>query len=330
MESKNDSVYDNFKQMSCKYFDNPKKFIHLDLLKSILNNLLIDYDSKNIVYTLCLDQWLIVLNKNDCDDHLLSGGALVSKDDKLQVIGIVNIYDFHFRNIIYDLKNGQKPIYFIVKNFIDIREILHLNFTDDLNVLVNDVKNISNDNLRLEVLKSLYSEYIEDPEYVYKNCEDMYVIILKKRENTITNETRISLINPLHAKYRANTLDVVKVINVITLLQTDVTTCSSHNSHNEIEYRQGITVSTEFDKNINRVCSKGIHYFKSIDCAFYYRQFKDNFTGLYYTWSMYGKLTHIDLYNNGVFIKNKYDWPRGHSIMKYDEHLNGDKIKIFF
>ena len=150
-----------------------------------------------------------------------------------------------------------------------------------LNDIKDDIKiDLSNN---LDKLKEECKEYLDDSEYVYKICSNC-IVVMKKLQDTRTNENRINVANSLYAKFRADKLYVVKIINSNNMeLIKEVT---NNNYYIKITYKcDEIIVPDIFDENINEVCSSGIHYFKTIDAAFYYRdQLPTQFTGKWVCW----------------------------------------------
>src|SRR5579872_7449727 len=75
----------------------------------------------------------------------------------------------------------------------------------------------------LRALKKQCGRYLRCIDYVYKGCifdDDPYLIVLKKRSKTKSNETRKNVTNSLYAEFRADTLDVIAIINICNPQQT--------------------------------------------------------------------------------------------------------------
>src|SRR5947208_9282211 len=68
----------------------------------------------------------------------------------------------------------------------------------------------------LDYVKSKYKHYTNDPSCVYKMCDDMWIVIMRKLSNTITNETRENVEDMMCAKFRANMLEVLEIVNIHT------------------------------------------------------------------------------------------------------------------
>jgi len=126
-----------------------------------------------------------------------------------------------------------------------------------------DVKIINN---ILNGIKEKYSEYTNNEIYVYKKCRDDLIVILEKFNDSRTNEKR-AVFNSNYAKYRADKLKVVYIFDITDLSKRDIAISESDKS---FIYRIGEVVSTKYEMSINSVCSYGIHYFKTIDAAYYY------------------------------------------------------------
>lgn len=123
------------------------------------------------------------------------------------------------------------------------------------------------DNILANIL-NIYSAYTQDPRYVYKKCRDDYMVILKKPLDIMTNENRKSVKNPLFAKFRADKLDVMLIFNTIEPTKTITIAYSIFDC--DFKYDVGKQISETYDTNDEIICGQGIHYFKTIEAAFYY------------------------------------------------------------
>ena len=126
-----------------------------------------------------------------------------------------------------------------------------------------DVKNI-NDSI-LNGIKEKYAEYVNNTIYVYKKCKDDLIVILEKLSYSRTNEER-AVFNPNYAKYRADELKVVYIFNINDLSKHNIS-ISMYDLN--FTYIIGKIVYASYDTQ-SFVCSTGIHYFKTIDAAYYY------------------------------------------------------------
>ena len=104
---------------------------------------------------------------------------------------------------------------------------------------------------------------------VFKSCSRNWIVVLQKLDDTICNEHRTNVVNPLFAKYRANKLKVLDIFNKFTHKTTDTVTNSIHTA-TTIEYSVGKNVCADkYDLNENNICTTGIHYFKHPEVAYY-------------------------------------------------------------
>ena len=211
------------------------------------------------------------------------------------------------------------------KNQLDcLKRRFKQNFDDRVYKLCDD---------QLDCLKIVYKQYIDDPDCVYKLCDDQWLVIMKKITNgknkiTITNESRENVYDPLYAKFRANILDVVVIVSIKTMktvkyLYHRYVDPNNRNGHPiSIMYNVGETVEPDkFDQDLEKVCSSGVHYFKTLDRAYYYRGLPLIYTGRLIEWYDDGckelEGTYIDgkrhgdwsyWYDNGrINIEEQYD-----------------------
>jgi antitoxin component YwqK of YwqJK toxin-antitoxin module len=134
--------------------------------------------------------------------------------------------------------------------------------------------------------------------YIFKSCCRNWIVVLKKLEDTKSNESRCDITNPLYVKYRANKLLVVDIIHKITGQTVDKITNSVY-IKNTIKYEKGLIVQvSNFDENLNNICTSGIHYFKTPEMAYYY-EFSKITNGVFKTWYDNGQLETEYMYKNG-------------------------------
>lgn len=146
------------------------------------------------------------------------------------------------------------------------------------------------------------------PEYVYKSCCENsgpnYLVILEKLEDTLTNEARTGVVDATYAKFRADKLKVVGIIDtsypdkkpaMITHVNKDL--------GKSLVYIVGqIVLPDHFDPDIDVVCATGIHYFKSLEAAFFYNiRNTIRYTGPLKHWHDNGQLKKRYNYVNGEF-----------------------------
>ena len=171
-------------------------------------------------------------------------------------------------------------------------------------------------------VQQLYSKYIVDPQYVYKSCGD-YVVVMKLLEDTKTNLNRNDITDPTNAKYRADKLYTELIFNKFDPNKTVHSISNTFYYKNKITYMvNSITYPDSFDNDLDKVCTNGIHFFKSIERALLWElDFnKILYTGEYKTYYENGqiksKCNYIDselcgeyivYYENGhIYIKCNY------------------------
>ena len=131
-----------------------------------------------------------------------------------------------------------------------------------------------------------------DASFVFKSCQKEWIVILQKINNTITNESRTNVIDHIYAKFRGNHFLVVDIINKFDINKHIDEITNSYYAYDIINYKKGeIVKSNSFDEDLINVCSNGIHYFKSIEPAFYYEVGGlKNKNGIYKEWYDNGQI----------------------------------------
>lgn len=125
--------------------------------------------------------------------------------------------------------------------------------------------------------------YIFDPKYVFKSTEDS-LIVLEKLPSTLTNQMRTLTENgdPNYAKYRANELKVIVIFDRYNPSETKEKTNSIFKKTFAYESGKIVKALSYGEKELNekyfedegnneRVCTFGIHYYKTIEAAFYHQ-----------------------------------------------------------
>jgi hypothetical protein len=168
-------------------------------------------------------------------------------------------------------------------------------------------------------IKTIHSKYITNPNYVYKSCQKKWIIIMKKLPHTLTNENRIQIYNRKFALYRGDSF----IIELIFDKFNPTKTCDFLSEQIKRDYYvdfvpKEVVQVFGFDTNIDIIYAKGIHYYKSIEPAFYQglEQCKIILNGIYMSW-----------YNNGT-KDSEYNYKDGKIDGLYTEwNAFGFKIK---
>jgi len=165
---------------------------------------------------------------------------------------------------------------------------------------VNDIHNISVSQFK-DLHKIIYT-FLRDDIYVYKVCNDKWLIIMKYVPGCVNNENRKTYCAK-NAKYRGSKFEVVMIINIedpsktINKLENTYTN-SIFESKIVYEVHKIVEPEKEFDKIIDNVCSSGIHYFKNIFRALGWRDRPLNFTGKWIYYDDDGEIFSVFEYSN--------------------------------
>jgi len=171
------------------------------------------------------------------------------------------------------------------------------------------------DNILDNILNS-YLAYTQDPQYVYKKCRDDYIVILRKPLFVNTNENRKSVKNPSYAKFRADRLEVVLIFNAIEPTNTVTTAYSIYDY--DFKYEVGKLINDTYDINSEVICGQGIHYFKTIQAAYYYEISPTMLT------NHFGR--YVRYHDNGnIHYSIEYGY-MSENFMREDWDENGNKI----
>lgn len=174
-------------------------------------------------------------------------------------------------------------------------------------------------------LTDISNKYIGDsPEdhdmYVYKLCcdvstddqTDKWLVIMKKLPDTKTNEARNGIVDEKYAKFRANKLMVIHIIDMnnpdLSEINPKKYVVNEFMYWNDgfgrvidkkMRYDVGQIVEPDcYDEHIDAVCTNGIHYYKSIVAAFYQKSIPEKYTGTVLKWhsngSFYDRFTYVN------------------------------------
>ncbi len=155
----------------------------------------------------------------------------------------------------------------------------------------------------LALIKQENQKFIDDPQYVYKLCQDKWFMILKINQFTKTDDDN----DPKKRMFTASELDVIKIIDVndgSTIESLERISCDLIKL-SVITYSVGKT--TEPDPSDVKYNKKDkiyltMIYFKTVDQAFFFQRYVPEFyTG---TWKLYdaydGYLDSVNNYKDGL------------------------------
>jgi antitoxin component YwqK of YwqJK toxin-antitoxin module len=107
---------------------------------------------------------------------------------------------------------------------------------------------------------------------------------MKKLEDTKTNEERKDIANMNYTKFRADKLAVIFIVNVNNPSETTKSIIHEFNG-TKCLYEVDIVVEADYyDNDVRIICSHGIHYFKTIEPAYYYRDIPVGYIGTWREW----------------------------------------------
>ena len=169
-------------------------------------------------------------------------------------------------------------------------------------------------------------EYADNDKYVFKSCNN-YIVVLEKLEDTVTNESRTNIVDPKCAKYRANKLKILLIIhkfyplNIITEIQN-----SSYKEKKIVYITNEIIEIDDYDYNLNEVCTRGIHYFKTIEQAFFWELLKFNpkYTGKLNVWYDNGNKWREVEYKEGILEGKWIIWHENGNKMSEGDYKEGE------
>jgi antitoxin component YwqK of YwqJK toxin-antitoxin module len=168
--------------------------------------------------------------------------------------------------------------------------------------------------------------------FLYKSCStdnDSWIVVLQLADRSITNQCRLSIGHPnrKYAKFRASKAKVIDIIHKFD--QTKIIDSVKSSSHYyKIEYVKGtIVLPNAFDTNLSKVCSSGIHFFESIEAAFYYELDKlKNYTGHWTEWHQNGKKMAEHYFRNGISTGYWTEWKENGQKKFEGYYTNGQKF----
>lgn len=173
-----------------------------------------------------------------------------------------------------------------------------------------------NEKSNLDKIKELCKKFIKDDNFVYKASQNIvsktdktrkWIIVLKKSPETKTNEDRDDIFDEKYSKYRADKLEVILIINMITLKTNKTFVVNEFKGH-IIKYEVGKIVECDkYDDSTKDYLSRGIHYFKSLDGAYYFGKVPSKFIGKWYMWYDNGRLL-CEFYIDNEKILKWSDW----------------------
>uniref|UniRef100_A0A6C0ECJ5 Uncharacterized protein n=1 Tax=viral metagenome TaxID=1070528 RepID=A0A6C0ECJ5_9ZZZZ len=158
----------------------------------------------------------------------------------------------------------------------------------------------------IQQVKEKLNKYDGNQLYVFKKCSNS-IVTLKKLEDTITNEKRRNVVNKKYAKFRGNKFYVENIFNIVTLEEEKSVKSVYKNS--QLTYVMGeIIEEKDYDTDIHKICSAGIHYFLTIEPAYYLELDRRTFNGDHFVWFDNGQLYQYSQYIDGKVNGTVRQW----------------------
>lgn len=170
--------------------------------------------------------------------------------------------------------------------------------------------------LSLHLLLKYCAKYVLDDTYVYKLCYDIltdenirkWFVVMKKIEDTKSNENRPDIFDNDHAKFRANKLMVIEIVDVDDpSIKKDFIINKYDTTKTKYEVGKDVE-SDRYDEETKNICSNGIHYFKTPTTAYYYRSVPYNYTGHWIEWQADGRQSENGQYLNRQKVGKWSKW----------------------
>lgn len=173
------------------------------------------------------------------------------------------------------------------------------------------------------IIMAMHVANLTSNHYVYKMCEPHWIVVMEKLPNTLTTEHRTTIFDHNHAKFRANMLNVLQIINIFNVTDQPNTITNTFGSHLAQYTVNQIVYPDAYEINPNIVFAGGIHYFCSLETAFYYRCIDNNFTGLWRTWHDNGRIKSDCEYVNGKLHGYEKWWYENGQQKQKSNYVNG-------
>jgi len=150
----------------------------------------------------------------------------------------------------------------------------------------------------------------------YKKIKDGFIVKLRIDGNNNEMRNNIKSCNTPFAKYRCERAFVLDIYH--SLDKTKHIEKGYGLRDTIFPYTVGKYVNVkDYDKNVEKICSTGIHYFLSEEPAFFWSIDKSNYTGIWKQWYSNGQLGYQRYYKDGRLNGEEKKWyPNGQLAMQ--------------
>lgn len=135
----------------------------------------------------------------------------------------------------------------------------------------------------LAKLRAVYSDFLRTNMCIFKRCDHSKLVVMEKLPESRTNEHRHNVADFKRAKFRT---DVVKTLGIYDLhtqkpLRSVVNQFRNHRSIYSVGQ---LTRANDFENNPHIVRGPGIHYFNTLENAFFFRAPLKSYSGPWFMW----------------------------------------------
>lgn len=171
---------------------------------------------------------------------------------------------------------------------------------------------------KLDKYKELYNDYFEETgKYVYGSC-DNWIVVFEKLNDTVTNESRENVLDTNFAEYCALKLNVVLIVS--KFFPDEVINKTMH-----VEFCQ--IVNYELNEITYQKVGYRLHYFKTVEPAYYEDMVCSDYTGYYSSWHDNGLLSEKGEYvkgeKHGIWTYGETNKTNGDQVLRTQEYDNG-------
>lgn len=194
-----------------------------------------------------------------------------------------------------------------------------------------------NSDRELAKLKKICRKYRNNEDYVYKSCFDKlskkscerkWLVVMKKIPTTITNESRSGVVDKNCAMFKANRLLVVAIINKNKPSLRKKYVLNKFRTMEKLYEVGKIVECNGFYVDIDKVCSYGIHYFKTLEPAYFYTKYVSH--GRSMQWYESGQKRKEENHINGILNGLCTEWNSNGTIRRESFHTQNGKTESIF
>jgi antitoxin component YwqK of YwqJK toxin-antitoxin module len=155
---------------------------------------------------------------------------------------------------------------------------------------------------------------------IYKSA-GFFLITMKLLDDSRTNLERENIVSKDHAQFRTDKACVISIQNKYT---NEFTQSVKSDYDINFVYKKGSIVNVNnFEKDINVVHGKGIHFFLTKECAFFYNIDRNKYNGNIKVWYVSGVLKESSEWNEGKKDGRCESWYDNGNPYRFENFING-------